>query len=284
MMLSRRAMLGGAGAALASLPARAAPMPTLRLTAGRLTQGGWATGQVSGEVRALTLDGAAVPIGAGGFFFIGFDRDAGPAARLSTAMANGLGFAQTLTIAPRQWQIESIGAPFHPGNLPDEEFKRRRAAELARINAARHLSTGAEGWRQNFRWPAKGRISGLFGAQRVYRGADGKPQPGAYHPGIDIAVPTGTPYAAPADGVVILAAEAPFTLEGNLLMVDHGMGLNSAFLHGSKLLVREGQSVAQGQVLGLVGMTGRATGPHLHWALKWHEARLDPLLFAGTPM
>ena len=80
---------------------------------------------------------------------------------------------------------------------------------------------------------------------------------------------------------MILAADHPFTLEGNLLMVDHGMGLNSAFLHCNKLLVREGDRVAQGQPLGLVGMTGRATGPHLHWALKWHDSRLDPLLFAG---
>lgn len=81
--------------------------------------------------------------------------------------------------------------------------------------------------------------------------------------------------------MVILAATAPFTLEGKLLMIDHGAGLNSAFLHCSELLVHEGEAVRQGQIVGRVGATGRATGPHLHWSLKWREARLDPILFAG---
>ena len=86
---------------------------------------------------------------------------------------------------------------------------------------------------------------------------------------------------APADGVVILAADQPFTLEGNLLMIDHGNGLNSAFLHLSRIDVRVGEVVRRGQPLGAVGMTGRATGPHLHWAMKWRDARVDPLLLAG---
>ena len=119
-----------------------------------------------------------------------------------------------------------------------------------------------------------GRISGRFGSQRIYRG-----KPGSYHSGLDIAGGGGTTYVAPADGVVVLAAAAPFTLEGYLLIVDHGSGLNSAFLHSSELLVREGDTVRQGQPLGRIGATGRATGPHLHWALVWRGMRLDPLLF-----
>ncbi|PMZ00359.1 M23 family metallopeptidase, partial [Pseudomonas sp. FW306-02-F02-AB] len=81
---------------------------------------------------------------------------------------------------------------------------------------------------------------------------------------------------APADGVVILAADHPFTLEGNLLMIDHGMGLNTAFLHLSRIDVRVGERVRRGQPVALSGMTGRATGPHLHWSLKWHDAKIDP--------
>jgi murein DD-endopeptidase MepM/ murein hydrolase activator NlpD len=99
---------------------------------------------------------------------------------------------------------------------------------------------------------------------------------------VDIAGGLGTPIVAPADGVVILAADAPFTLEGHLLMIDHGMRLNSAFLHCSQLLVHVGDHVHQGQIIARIGMTGRATGPHLHWSMKWHEARLDPELFAGA--
>src|SRR3546814_463767 len=119
-------------------------------------------------------------------------------------------------------------------------------------------------------------LSGFFGSQRVYQG-----KPGSYHSGTDVAVPAGTPFVAPADGVVVLAASAPFTLEGNLLIVDHGMGLNSAFLHCQRLDVKLGDRVVQGQRLGTVGRTGRATGPHLHWSLKWQGARLDPSKLAG---
>ena len=81
--------------------------------------------------------------------------------------------------------------------------------------------------------------------------------------------------------MVILAAQSPFSLEGNLLMLDHGMGLNSAFLHCSAILVKEGDHVKQGQVIGRIGMTGRATGPHLHWSIRWEDSRLDPILFTG---
>jgi murein DD-endopeptidase MepM/ murein hydrolase activator NlpD len=105
----------------------------------------------------------------------------------------------------------------------------------------RALETGAQGWQQSFIWPARGRISGRFGAQRIYRGT-----PGAYHSGLDIAPGAGATYVAPTDGVVVLAAASPFTLEGNLLILDHGMGLNSAFLHAQRLLVREGDRVSQG--------------------------------------
>ncbi len=146
-----------------------------------------------------------------------------------------------------------------------------RAAELEQIAAARAVRGTSEGWRQSFVWPVKARISGRFGAQRIYRGT-----PASYHNGVDLAGGAGTAYVAPADGVVVLAADHPFTLEGNLLIVDHGMGLNSAFLHSQKLLVKPGDAVTQHQPLGLIGATGRASGPHLHWAMKWDEARIDP--------
>ena len=85
---------------------------------------------------------------------------------------------------------------------------------------------------------------------------------------------------APADGVVILSAARPFTLEGNLVMIDHGLGLNSAFLHLSRIDVKLGEMVRQGQRIGAVGKTGRATGPHLHWGLKWNDERIDPAMLA----
>lgn len=244
---------------------------------GAMTQGGWIVGLAPLGARSLTLGGVDLPFGADGRFFAAFDRDAGPSATLMATLADGSRTVLPLSIAPRAWKIEHVAVGPRPGAVPSAEYQRRRTIELARINAARRIDSGSQGWRQNFIWPARGRLSGLFGSQRIYRG-----NPGSYHSGTDVATgASGTPFVAPADGVVILAADSPFTLEGNLLMIDHGMGLNSAFLHCSQLLVREGERVRQGQVIGRIGMTGRATGPHLHWSIKWRDARLDPMLFAG---
>lgn len=245
--------------------------------AGELTQGGWIRGRAPAGAVSVALDGVGVQIAPDGAFFAAFDRDAEPATRLVARMADGQVVTQALAITPRAWNIEHVAVGPRPGAVPSAEYARRRAIETARINDARAQQTTAQGWRQQFVWPVKGRLSGLFGSQRIYRGT-----PGAYHSGMDIATGTsGTPFVAPADGVVILAAESPFTLEGNLLMLDHGMGLNSAFLHCSEIIVREGEQVRQGQVIGRIGMTGRATGPHLHWSIKWRSDRLDPLLFTG---
>jgi murein DD-endopeptidase MepM/ murein hydrolase activator NlpD len=277
LVVALAGLLGGA--APAAGPAAASARPATFVYTGEPTQGGWLRGSVPGGTVALTLDGAPVDVAPDGRFLVAFDRDAGPAATLVARLADGRTVAAALAIAPRAWQIEHIAAGPRPGGLASEEFMRIRAAELARIEAARRIASGSQGWRQDFIWPARGRISGRFGAQRIYRGT-----PGSYHSGIDIAGGGGTPFVAPADGVVILAAREPFTLEGHLLMIDHGNGLNSAFLHCSELAVREGEAVRQGQVIGRIGATGRATGPHLHWSLKWRDARLDPLLFArGVP-
>jgi len=249
--------------------------PTTFLFEGQLTQGGWIRGQAPGGTVAASLDEQALALDREGRFLAAFDRDAPSAATLVAKLSDGREMRSPLTISPRAWQIERVNVARAPGGAT-EAFMALRRPELARIAAARAVDSPAEGWRQIFIWPVKGRISGRFGSQRVYRG-----EPAAYHSGLDIAPGAGVPYVAPADGVVVLAASSPFTLEGNLLIVDHGGGLNSAFLHSQSLAVREGQTVRQGQLLGYVGATGRATGPHLHWSIKWRDARLDPLLFLG---
>src|SRR5690606_20865360 len=205
-------------------PSVARPQPPLPLAGpttfrfqGELTQGGWIRGQVPAETGSAR----------GG--------DGGPQTLLTATLAEGRRIESPLAVLPRAWNIENINAS-PTANVPSAEFTARRRPELARIASAREIESDTFGWRQDFVWPVTGRISGRFGSQRVYRG-----EPGSYHSGIDIATGTsGTPYVAPADGVVVLAAETPFTLEGYLLMIDHGMGLNSAFLHSSELLVREG--------------------------------------------
>lgn len=257
----------------APVPSSAVSGPATFVFQGQLTQGGWIRGQAPGGTRSASLDGQPLALDAQGRFFAAFDRDAGPAATLSAQLADGRTITSPLAISPREWQIEHVNVARAPGGAT-EAFMALRRPELARIDAARARNNASEGWRQSFIWPVEGRISGRFGSQRVYRG-----EPAAYHSGLDIAPGAGAAYVAPADGVVVLAAETPFTLEGNLLIIDHGMGLNSAFLHSQRLVVKEGDVVRQGQLLGYVGATGRATGPHLHWSIKWREARLDPLLF-----
>jgi len=253
------------------------PVPPPEIAfAGELTQGGWIRGLLPREAVSATLDGEPVDFAYDRAFFAAFDRDAGTSATLAAKLADGTEISRTIAISPRAWDIEHVNIAQRPGGAT-EEFMRLREPELARIEAARAIRSDTIGWRQDFVWPAKGRISGRFGSQRIYRG-----EPGSYHSGIDIATgESGTPFVAPADGVVVLAAQQPFTLEGNLLIIDHGNGLNSAFLHCSELAVREGEAVKQGQYIGRIGMTGRATGPHLHWSMKWNAARLDPLLFTG---
>lgn len=244
---------------------------------GELTQGGWARGMAPTGTAALSLNGKPVGVAPDGRFLIAFDRDAGASAQLTARFADGRSVTQALPISARAWQLEHIPLGPRPGTPPSEAYARLRAGELALINAARAVDHDSPGWRQKFIWPVHGRLSGRFGSQRIYNGT-----PGSYHSGMDIATgASGTPFVAPADGVVILAADSPFSLEGRLLMIDHGMGLNSAFLHCSKLAVKVGDVVHQGQYIGNIGATGRATGPHLHWSIKWRDSRLDPLLFTG---
>jgi murein DD-endopeptidase MepM/ murein hydrolase activator NlpD len=271
------------------IPATSAPAPTPTPTPatvptfsgpstfafdGELTQGGWIRGQVPGGTVSARLDAQDLSIDATGHFFAAFDRDAGPQATLIATLADGREIRSPVTVSPRAWQIERVNVARSPGGAT-AAFMELRRPELARINAARVAEAPSEGWTQSFVWPARGRISGRFGSQRIYRGGE----EGAYHSGLDIAGGAGTTYVAPADGVVTLAAATPFSLEGYLVIIDHGQGLNSAFLHSSELFVREGDVVRQGQPLGRIGATGRATGPHLHWSIKWRDARLDPLLF-----
>lgn len=262
--------------ALAETSARA-PAPDVAASfdyTGELTQGGYIRGTAPQGTASLALNDTQVVTGPDGSFFAAFDRDSPNQLALVATLENGEQVAETIPVSPRAWDIERVNIARTPGGM-SEAFWQRRKPELDAISAARAQETGATGWRQDFIWPVKGRISGRFGRQRIYRG-----EPGSYHSGLDIAPGNGVPFVAPADGVVVLARTG-FSLEGSLIIIDHGAGLNSAFLHASRITVSEGQTVRQGEQIGNVGASGRATGPHLHWSLKWNDARLDPLLFVG---
>lgn len=238
---------------------------------GPAVQGGLIRGTAPDGTLSLSLDGRDVPLAADGRFLLGFDRDAHPSATLVARTAGGREVRETLRVAARAWSIQHIGMA-RPDGGPTPEYARLREGELRLIGAARAQRSPSMGWSQHFLWPAHGRLSGGFGAQRIYRGG----VPAAFHSGADIAAGAGALVVAPADGVVTLAPPPGFSLEGNLVILDHGLGLTSAFLHLSSTLVRPGQVVHQGDPIGRVGMTGRATGPHLHWSLAWNGARIDP--------
>ncbi len=259
---------------LAAPTAAAVQTPQIIGLQGELTQGGFVRGTVPMNTVSARLGDTPLEIDENGNFFAAFDRDEGAQVFLHTVMADGGQVSTPVTVSPRSWQIERVNVAKRGGGTSEAWWKKREP-EWNAIQGARAKETGANGWTQDFVWPVTGRISGRFGRQRIYRG-----EPGSYHSGIDIAPGNGVPFVAPADGVVVLARNG-FSLEGNLIIIDHGAGLNSAFLHASRIVVEEGQSVKQGQHIGDVGASGRATGPHLHWSLKWHDARLDPLLFTG---
>lgn len=239
---------------------------------GAIVQGGLAVGQAPEGTVSVTLDGQPTRMDAQRRFLVGFGRDAAGTALVEARLTDGTRVRQTLRVTPRTWQIERIPS-LRQSTTPDPEYEKLRSEELARIKAARARSSDATGWIQRFAWPATGRISGIYGSQRILGGVPRNP-----HAGVDVASPTGTPVTAPAAGVVALASPPKFSLEGNLLIIDHGNSLFSSFLHLSRIDVKPGDRVEQGQRVGAIGATGRATGPHLHWAMSWGEVRVDPQL------
>lgn len=132
-------------------------------------------------------------------------------------------------------------------------------------------------WSGQFVAPAQAAISDVFGSQRIFNGKTSSP-----HLGLDFRVPSGTPVAAMNDGTVLLAR--PLYFEGNFVVLDHGQGLLTLYLHLSEFKVKEGDRVKRGQVVGLSGGTGRATGPHLHVAVRWQGTYLDPARLIGLPL
>lgn len=224
----------------------------------------------------VAIDGRVVRVAADGTFVFGIGRDA-VSPLVVTVKQPGTGVVEhRIAVAPRDWPVERIvGVPPETVN-PPPEVAARIEHEQALVSAARVRDDAREDFTQQFAWPVHGRISGRFGNQRVYVLPDGTDVPKTPHSGMDIAASAGTPVLAPAAGIVTLTGD--FYLTGNTILLDHGHGISSNFLHLSRIDVQVGQRVEQGQAIGAVGQTGRATGPHLHWGMNWFETRIDPLL------
>ena len=217
----------------------------------------------AGRVLKVTPYGSVV---------FGIGRDATGPATVRVRRPDGSDETASIAVTSRDWPIQRIdGLPPATVNPPPKIAERIRR-EQAQVSAARTRDDARADFAQTFVWPVQGRISGRFGNQRIYNGT-----PKSAHSGMDIAAAQGTPVKAPAAGLVTFA-EPGLYLTGGTVLLDHGHGISSNFLHLSRLDVEVGDRVEQGQVIGAVGATGRATGPHLHWGMSWFEVRIDPLL------
>ena len=236
-----------------------------------VSQGGLVLGKVppGSKVRYAGRD---LRVSGYGTVVLGVGRDEPGPLRIEIVRPDGIRDAAQIAVTARDWPLEHVnGVPPKTVN-PPPDIAARIKREQALVTAARARDDDRTDFVKPFAWPVQGRISGRFGNGRVYNG-----QPGAGHSGMDIAAPAGTPVKAPAAGVVTFAAPDLY-LTGGTLLLDHGFGISSKFLHLSRIDVKMGDRVEQGQVIAAVGATGRATGPHLHWGMNWFDVRIDPLL------
>lgn len=259
----------GSIAAAAALTLNASAWGQCVTVQGDPVEGGLIWAKVSpGET--VRLDDRALPVLPNGYVVAGFHRDS-PAL---SVLKVGADCELELRVAQREYRIQRVeGVPQRTVTPPKEQLERIRR-ERQRVAAAKAKLVERPDWLMQidggFVWPVEGPISGVYGSQRVYNG-----KPGSPHYGVDIAVPTGTAVYAPAAGQVTLA-EADLFYSGGTVILDHGYGLSSSFLHMSAVTAKVGDELAQGDKIGEVGATGRATGPHLDWRMSWQDRRVDP--------
>ena len=238
---------------------------------GDKTQGGLVIGKVSPGVNVIYKD-KSVRVSDQGHFLLGFERDEPTAVGYTLEFPDGSKENKTLAIKQRIYKEESIKGLASNKVEPSQADLNRITREQKYFDNARLIDDSRQNFLQSFIWPVEGRISGVYGSRRILNGKPKRP-----HYGLDIAAPEGTAIKAPADGVVTINQPDLF-YTGVTVMLDHGHGLSTLYIHMSKSDVEIGQKLKQGDVIGAVGKTGRATGPHLHWGMSLFGMRLDPRL------
>lgn len=266
---------------------KAVAVPALAEVPASVPQGGLIRGKVpSGTRLSLLSPGSAssspgaiaVRVAEDGRFVVGVGRDEVGPIQLALKAPNEPRRLLTVAVDARDWKIDRVdGVPEATVN-PPPAIAARIAREQAQVAEARLRDDARKDFAGDFIWPLTGRISGVYGSQRIFNGTPKSP-----HSGLDVAAPKGTPVQAPAGGVITFA-KPDLYLTGGTVLIDHGHGLSSNFLHLSRIDVAVGQRVEQGQVIGLVGATGRATGPHMHWGMNWFGVRVDPQLLVDPAM
>lgn len=238
---------------------------------GELTQGSMLVGKTE-PGNQVTLNGRSLSVSESGYFVFGLAREADSEHELIVSTVDGEQHQYPLEVASREFDIQRIDGLPQQTVTPDPEIQERVSRENQQIAEARATRSDMTYFAGPFIWPAEGRISGVYGSQRILNG-----EPRSPHWGLDIAAPTGTPVHAPVNGIVVLAHPDMF-MSGGTLIVDHGHGVFSNFLHLHQILVEVGDYVEQGDPIAEIGATGRATGPHLDWRMNWEAMRVDPQL------
>lgn len=286
-LIDRRRALAGFGAAAVAGAAGTVRADNDATVAARLVQGGFTMGRTKPRGLILVDGKAEGSASASGLYIVGFDRDSAAKVTVGLDMEtwalarSGIPSAvsyRTLSIAPVSYDIQHVdGLPPETVTPTKPDIIARIAAERVKKVAAAESRDDSEDFRDGFVLPLDHPIrTSPFGVQRVL---NGEPKPPHY--GLDLAAPQGTPIHAPAPGLVVLA-EPDLFLEGGLVMIDHGQGLISFYLHQSRVVAKAGERIRRGQLIGEVGMKGRATGPHLCWRLGWRGRHMDPSLLIGA--
>lgn len=263
----------GAAALAMALPAHAADPKPNYILRDTVQQGALVRGYAE-PGSTVTMNGELLPLTDDGQFVFAVARAYTGEIDLAIRLPSGVTLKQAVPVKQREFQVQRIdGLPQDKVTPPrSKEVQDRIWTDLQLIRGARDIISSEDAFTQQFIWPVDGPVTGVFGSQRILNGTPKSP-----HSGLDIAGPEGAPVVAPADGIVTLWHEDMY-FSGGTLIVDHGHGVSSTFIHLSRTHVQEGDAVEQGQLIAEVGSTGRATGPHLHWSMNLGKVRVDPLL------
>jgi murein DD-endopeptidase MepM/ murein hydrolase activator NlpD len=238
---------------------------------GQLSQGSIVSGQVDPGTTVEVM-GRNIRVDESGFFIFGLGRNAPEKITLTSVNKKNEEKLHIFSVHQRKYKEQKIFGVPQDTVKPPSSLKERIKKESEQVWVARTKINNSLDFLSGFVMPLKGPITGVYGSRRFYNGHPGNP-----HYGLDIAAPTGTPIFAPAPGAVELVHPNMF-YSGGTLIISHGLGISSTYIHLSAISVDVGQRVKRGDLIGRVGATGRATGPHLDWRINWLDVRLDPQL------
>jgi hypothetical protein len=232
-----------------------------------LKQGGYYVGKVAVGDK-VTFHGERVKTSPDGYFVIGLSWKYKPVANIRVDHMAGGHTMYHLDVLPHDYEVEEVTGLPPKYVAPPKAVQERIAKDAADVRAVRAINSDLQNFREEMIWPVEGRISGRFGSHRILNG-----EPRSPHTGLDIAPGQGALIVAPLGGRVTLVSDQYLT--GNTMVIDHGHGISSVYAHMERAIAKEGDMVKQGDPIGTVGMSGRATGPHLHWGMNWCGKRLN---------